>query len=89
MEETIKNRIENVVKNCTSILYEDVNISDISDLIEDLGFDSITVMQLVLELEKEFGITLGDDFRYEDISNLNRLESYIKDKLVRNGVVHP
>lgn len=41
-----------------------ISISDIteeSSLVNDLGADSLDIVQMLISLEKEFGIVFGDD----------------------------
>lgn len=55
-------------------------IKDDTILIEDLGIDSITVLEVIIELEKEFKI----DFNFDEVIinyniTLNTLEKVIKE----------
>lgn len=45
------------------------------DLIDDLGFDSINMLQLILELEEKFEISISDDDL--DIDNFKSIKSII------------
>ncbi len=52
-----------------------------SDIIDDLGADSLSVMQVIMALEDEFGISVED----EDVTQLRKvgnivsyLESHVK-----------
>lgn len=77
----IKNKLLEIIKECTSIVYEDVDLSTVTDIIKDLGFDSITLMELIIEIESKFSIEFDDDLQYEEISNIDKLESYILKKI--------
>ena len=74
-DKVVKNELLEVIKECTSIVYEDVDIRPETDIIKDLGFDSITIMELVIEIESKFNI------EYEDIFNIDKLETYILKKI--------
>ena len=52
-DKVVKNELLEVIKECTSIVYEDVDIRPETDIIKDLGFDSITIMELVIEIESK------------------------------------
>jgi len=43
-------------------------VTPMSSLVDDLGLDSLDLLQLGLELESEFGLTIGDE-------SLSRLET--------------
>ena len=45
-----------------------------SDVIKDLGADSLDVVQLLMSLEEDFGITVSE----EEASNLKTVEDIIK-----------
>ena len=45
-----------------------------SDVIKDLGADSLDVVQLLMSLEEDFGITVSE----EEASNLKNVEDIIK-----------
>lgn len=45
-----------------------------SDVVKDLGADSLDVVQLLMSLEEDFGITVSE----EEASNLKTVEDIIK-----------
>ena len=49
-------------------------IALVSDVIKDLGADSLDVVQLLMSLEEDFGITVSE----EEASNLKTVEDIIK-----------
>lgn len=55
-EEQLRNII---VSCCDSIDVKQIN--DDTDLVQDFEFDSINIIQLVVKLETEFDIEIGDD----------------------------
>ncbi len=66
-EEKIKFIIENLNPN------EGGRVEDHMDLIDDLGFDSINMLQLIIELEEQFDISISDDDL--DIDNFKNIKS--------------
>ena len=42
----------------------------------DMGLDSLDKIDLVMEVEKEFHITIPD-WKIDEINNLNKLQTYI------------
>jgi acyl carrier protein len=74
VEEKIKQIIYSIIGNddCNS------SITDDSDLINDIGMDSIQIMQLVVELENEFNIEFDDDdLVMENLAKVNNLVQLI------------
>ena len=53
-------------------IYESVSIKEILEdtkLIEELQFDSVNLIQLIVDIEDEFGISLSDDDLLSDKLN--------------------
>jgi acyl carrier protein len=50
-----------------------------SKIIQDLGADSLDVVELLMELEEEFGITVTDD-EAQNLITLTDIEKLIKNK---------
>lgn len=72
--EEIKDR----VKRCVSIVcrndMDDSSISDDITLTDDLGFDSIMMIELIVELEDEFEIEIDeDDITLDEINDISSL----------------
>ena len=58
------------------------SVSDSVDLIKDFGFSSITLVQLVVDIEKEFNIEFDDAMLgVESLGNFNNLIEYVKEKV--------
>lgn len=59
--QNIESRLKKIIKLCNQNV--DVNsIGNKTNLVEDLGFDSISIIQLVVELENEFDIEIDDKY---------------------------
>ncbi len=52
-------------------------ISATSDIFEDLGADSLDVVELLMSLEVEFGVTIDDD-QVQDFHTVGDVVSYIE-----------
>ncbi len=64
MENTMdKNILYGLIKSNASNMSEGMEITDDIRLIEDLGYDSVDLMQLIVDIEEEFGV----DFMNNDI----------------------
>ncbi|NLA82903.1 MAG: acyl carrier protein [Clostridiaceae bacterium] len=54
--------IENIKKILADQLYIDINdISEDSDIIDDLGADSLDIAELIMSVEEEYGIIVTDE----------------------------
>lgn len=61
---------------------DNVELNDYTDLIVDLGFDSITLVQLVVYVEDEFGIEFDDEMLgLEGIVHFDNLAEYVNKKI--------
>ena len=58
------------------------NYSYSTDLVNDLGFDSITLIKMVIEIEKEFGFFFEDEkLDFSELTKLSKLLEYIEGKM--------
>ena len=67
-KEEIKNKIKDII-----VEKNDVDASEVTDTANfetDLGMDSLDRVELIMEVEKEFGITIQDD-EAEKVSCIN------------------
>jgi acyl carrier protein len=54
-----------VVVNVIKELSGPQDVNEFSDIIDDLGFDSLDVVDLILSMEKAFGIEIPDEDVYD------------------------
>ena len=80
-----KQKLYEIINKYVSVVYEEKELQDCMDLINDLGFDSISLMQVVLELESEFNIIFDSDLKYEEISTIENLKKYVEKKIQEEG----
>ncbi|MGK7396830.1 MAG: acyl carrier protein [Candidatus Cyclobacteriaceae bacterium M3_2C_046] len=73
MNRSIKTRIHYTLQK---IGIQDTAIEDQADLLKDLGLDSLDVAELVVELEKEFNVSISDELVY-DIKTVKDIENII------------
>ena len=57
-----------------------LSITREADIINDLGLDSLDLVELILTLEEEFGITVVDDSVYEQ-TTMGEIADYIESML--------
>ncbi|MBE0605548.1 MAG: acyl carrier protein [Deltaproteobacteria bacterium] len=71
---SVEQRVREIV---AEQLERDVNeVTAASSLIEDLGADSLDVVELVMKMEEEFGIEIPDE-EAEKIKTVNDVTQYI------------
>lgn len=68
-----------VLEKVKSLISEQLGISESdideeSSLVNDLGADSLDIVQMLISLEKEFGIVFGDD----DIKTIKTVGDAVK-----------
>jgi acyl carrier protein len=62
MDETLRPRIKEVLVKSLRLPYPATEIADDIPLFgEGLGLDSIDALELVLEIERTFGVAIGDE----------------------------
>jgi acyl carrier protein len=62
MDETLKPRIKEIIVTSLRLPMPASQIADDIPLFrEGLGLDSIDALELVLEIERQFGVTIGDE----------------------------
>lgn len=74
MNQNVEKSVYEIIKRIGNINDEKKMELDVC-LIEDLGFDSIKMITLIVEIENEFGIEFDDDDL--DIKKLDLLENII------------
>jgi len=55
-------------------------IKDDSDFIEELGVDSLVALQLIVKVERKYGVKLGEEFM-TDMKNLTSVHKMLNDKV--------
>lgn len=79
-ERTIVSKVRTILADV--LMTDKRNIRRENTLVDDLGADSIDFVEIVLELEKAFGITIKDD-EAEQLNEwtVGNLYDFVKDKL--------
>lgn len=72
----IKQKIKNIINN---IIPKKINLNDNKDLISNEILDSLSIMLLISEIEKEFKIKVNmSKFRLDNFRNIKSIEKFIK-----------
>jgi len=75
--ENLEEKVINIVSEQLSVSKDEVTLT--SNFIDDLKADSLDLVELVMEFEDEFGITVPDD-DYEKIRSVGDAIEYIREK---------
>lgn len=73
----VNNRVTEIIKE--KLVIEEFNSDD--NLIEDLGADSLDIIEIVMALESEFGIVIYDNEVDKNFTTVGHLIDYIQDKV--------
>ena len=71
----IKEKVKAIIIDKLSV--DESEVTDTASFTNDLGADSLDTVELIMELEKEFGITIPDE-EAEKIGTVGAAVSYIE-----------
>src|SRR6266850_5511781 len=78
----IKEKVIQIV--CDNLGVSKEQVTDSTSFTEDIGADSLDIVELVMELEEEFEITIPDE-EAEKIKTVGQAIDYIEAKLKEKG----
>ena len=82
MASDVESRVHEIIINKLGV--EESQITPSASFINDLGADSLDTVELIMEFEKAFGITI-DDSDAEKIQTVGDAVSYLSDKTAQNA----
>lgn len=68
----------------SQLTVESNDISADSDFVEDLGADSLDIVEMVMEIEEEFNIEIPDE-DVENLGTVQHLVTYLAKSLTKNS----
>lgn len=74
---TVEDRVKATIVSQLGVESEKVKMT--SSLVNDLGADSLDIVELVMAMEEEFGLEIPDE-EAEKIKSVGDVISYVKDK---------
>ena len=81
-DEQIRQRVIDIV--CEHLAVNKDQVTDNTSFIEDIGADSLDIVELVMELEEEFDIQIPDE-QAEKIKTVGEAVEYIKVAVKNKG----
>ena len=76
--ENLENKIKEIIVDKLGI--EESEITDSASFTNDLGADSLDTVELIMELEKEFNVSIPDE-EAEKIQTVGDAVTYLKDNV--------
>ena len=73
----IQDRVKNII--CDQLAVESEKVTDTANFIDDLGADSLDIVELVMTMEEEFELDIPDEDA-EKMKTVGDVISYIKTK---------
>lgn len=74
----VEEKIKLIIAEEATINVDVGTISDDTLLIEDLEYDSISIVNLIIRLEEEFNITFGvENYMADSINNFSKLKAVV------------
>ena len=89
MDETLRSRIKEVLVQSLRLPFPATQIADDVRLFgEGLGLDSIDALELVLAIERTFGVTIGDEQTAKRVlQSVNAIAEFIEERRGRPATV--
>lgn len=73
----IKEKLTNIL--CENLGLDEYEVSEKKDLVADLGADSLDIVEIMMEIEQEFGVKI-DDSELETIKTVGDIVKKLEEK---------
>ncbi len=81
-ESTVEDRLKKMIVERLFLKIDPERIDDAKSLVDEYGVDSVSLFELVVGLEEEFGIRIGDDeFDIKHFVTVAALARFVRSKL--------
>jgi acyl carrier protein len=81
MDKSIEARIKEMIVQRCFLDVDPESIGDEDNLMETLGLDSVSILELVVGLEEVFGVTFEDtEFNIESFQNVASMAAYVRER---------
>ena len=86
MAGTIEERLKKMIVERLFMKIKPEEIEENKSLINDYGVDSVSLLELVVGIEEEFGIAVGDeDFSVKHFETVAALAEFVRGKMGAQG----
>lgn len=83
MVEDISKQVEILVREYANNSSEFISLEG-KRLIDDLEYDSISLMELIVAIEEKFNITLEEDLFFESFDTYDGILQYVQEKMLHS-----
>ncbi|MDT8391118.1 MAG: acyl carrier protein [Lentisphaeria bacterium] len=82
MADELKTRIKTMMVDRLFMPMDPADIEDDKSLVTEYGVDSLNLLELVVGVEEEFGVRIGDtEFRVSNFETVDALAAFIEEKI--------
>ena len=82
MEEKIEERLKKMIVERLFMKIAPEEVADDKSLIDEYGVDSVSLLELVVGIEEEFGVSVEDeDFSVEHFESVAALSAFVRSKM--------
>ncbi len=82
MSERIEDRLKRMIVDRLFLKLAPEDIEEDKSLIETYGVDSVSLLELVVGIEEEFGVVIGDkEFKVDNFKTVAALAAFVRSKL--------
>ena len=74
----INEKLRQIIANQLRI--ETDSVEDTTDIVEDLGADSLDIVEILMVIEEQFGVSIPDD-EVTGLKNISDIQAYIEAKM--------
>lgn len=81
MADTVENRLKKMIVERLFMKVAPEDIEEDKSLIDTYGVDSVSLLELVVGIEEEFGVSVeDDDFAVEHFETVTALAAFVREK---------
>ena len=81
MNATLEQQIKEMIVERCFLTIDPGEIADDADLMEEIGLDSVQVLEVVVGLEDVFGVSVEDaDFEIANFSTVESIADYVRER---------
>ena len=82
MNNSIILRLDQIIIRLSNGTLEPSELNDTTDLIVDAGFDSLSLVECIVEIEREFDFIFDDDYmEMEKLQSYSTIKNYVLSKV--------
>jgi len=80
--ESMNVKLKKIITDLINPSYKEIEIVESTNLISDLGFDSLSIVHLIIEIEDSFNIEM-EFYDMEEISEYGTLTKLVENNMIK------